>query len=59
MKTLLAVLAATTFLGAVAQSANAAVYVYRGHHYAYRWHGRYYHSRRCYWNGRAHVCRYY
>ena len=59
MKTLLAVLALATFLGTVAPPASAAVYVYRGHRYAYRWHGRYYHYRRCVWNGRAHVCRYY
>ena len=59
MKSFLAVLAAATFLGAVASSVDAAVYYYRGHPYAYRWHGHYYHHRRCYWNGVAHVCRYY
>jgi hypothetical protein len=68
MKSLLALLAAVTVTSAVVPPANAAVYVYRGHSYAYRYHGgyyryryhsRYYNHRHCYWNGRAHACRYY
>jgi hypothetical protein len=59
MKYLLALLAAATLVGAVAPPASAAVYVYRGAHYAYRYHGRYYHGRHCHWYAGRSVCRYY
>jgi hypothetical protein len=67
MKTLLALLAASMLTAAVAAPADAAVYVYRGHHYHYRYHGhyyryyhvgRYYNVRHCYWRHGHRVCTY-
>lgn len=55
MKALLSLLAAVTVAGAVVPPASAAVYVYRGHHYHYRYHGRYYNHRHCH---AGYHCRY-
>jgi hypothetical protein len=59
MKTVLALVAAATLVSAFAEPASAAVYVYRGVHYAYRHNGHYYHGRKCVWQAGRSVCRYY